>query len=333
MFGLLSQLAHVELESPKPQDTVDFFVKVMGLTETTRDGASVYLRAWGDPFHHSLVVTEGAAPRIAHSGWRSAGEEALERAVAGIEAHGGGEGWVDPVLGHGRAYRYRSPGGHLHEVFWEVDRYEASSELRSTYPIRSQRFYPIGAAVRQIDHVTLATGAMSADIAFYRDVLGMRFMECTVMAEDAPEPFFAQMTNNEQAHDLGLIADLGGLSGRGHHLAFWLDLPTDVVRAADVLTEAGFPVEYGPGKHGHGENTYLYVREPGGHRVELFSGGYRNYQPDWEPKRWVAGTGGVDMFRNWPAPDSMLEVFPPAEAPSATLTEESKNPWSIVGVS
>jgi catechol 2,3-dioxygenase len=105
-----------------------------------------------------------------------------------------------------------------------------------------------------------------------------------------------------------------------------------VIRAADVVIESGTPIEYGPGKHGHGENTYLYFREPGGHRIELFSGGYRNYQPDWEPARWVAGSGGIDMFRNWPAPESMLEVFPEADA-TVQLTEDNKNPWSIAGVS
>jgi catechol 2,3-dioxygenase len=204
--------------------------------------------------------------------------------------------------------------------------------MRSTFPIRPQRFAPVGAAVRQLDHVTIATAAMMDDIAFYRDVFGSRFMECTVATADAPEPFFAEMSNNEQAHDLGLVADGSGLRGRSHHFAFWFDQPSEVVRAADVIIEAGTEIEYGPGKHGHGENTYLYLREPGGHRIELFSGGYRNYQPDWEPARWVVGSGGIDMFRNWPAPDSMLEVFP-LEGAAAQILDDSSNPWSIVGVS
>ena len=45
-------------------------------------------------------------------------------------------------------------------------------------------------------------------------------------------------------------------------------------------------IEFGPGKHGMGENNFLYVRDFGGIRIELFSGGYRNYQPDWEPVKW-----------------------------------------------
>jgi catechol 2,3-dioxygenase len=334
VFGLLSQLAHVELESPRPAESVAFFTEVLGFTENARDGQSVYLRAWGDPFHHSLVISEGPAPRLAHIGWRASGADQLEQAAERIEAAGLGDGWRDEVLGHGRAFRYQSPGGHRHEVFWDVDRFQPAEDQRSTFPIRAQRFYPVGAAARQVDHVTLATAKMNDDIAFYRDVLGSRFMECTVLDPDDDAPFFAEVSNNEQAHDIGLIADHSGGLGRSHHLAYWLDLPTDVTRAADVLIEAGTAIEYGPGKHGHGENTYLYVREPGGHRVELFSGGYRNYQPDWEPRKWVAGSGGIDMFRNWPAPDSMLEVFPATgAAASVEPTEDGGNPWTVVGVS
>ncbi len=45
---LLSQLAHVELLSPKPEETVNWLKEVFGLEETERVGQSVYLRAWAE---------------------------------------------------------------------------------------------------------------------------------------------------------------------------------------------------------------------------------------------------------------------------------------------
>ena len=311
MFGLLSQLAHAELESPRPEESAAFFTEVLGLYETERDGGSIYLRAWGDPFHHSLVISEGAQPRIAHVGWRTAGAEALEGAAAAIEATGLGEGWQEPVLGHGRAFRFRSPGGNLHEVFWDADRYVAPEAQRSTLPNRPQRFLPVGVGARQIDHITFVTPKIMDDVAFWRDTLGDRFMEFAVDEND--EVVFAEVTSNEQAHDIGLVGVAAAPGGQTHHLAYWLDLPSEVHRAADILRESGNPVEWGPARHGHGENTFLYVREPGGHRIELFSGGYRNYQPDWEPRKWLANSGGVEMFVNNPMPESMFEAFPAGE--------------------
>src|SRR3954447_10134066 len=61
---LLSQLAHVELVSPKPQETVDWMIDVLGLEETAREGQSVYLRGWAEWLHSSLVVTEGERSEV-----------------------------------------------------------------------------------------------------------------------------------------------------------------------------------------------------------------------------------------------------------------------------
>ncbi len=41
--------------------------------------------------------------------------------------------------------------------------------------------------------------------------------------------------------------------------------------------ENGVPIEYGPNIHGIGEQTFLYYREPSTLRIELNTGGYRNY--------------------------------------------------------
>ena len=45
----LAHLGHVEMFTPRLDESVRFFVDIMGMTESGRDGASVYLRAWDDP--------------------------------------------------------------------------------------------------------------------------------------------------------------------------------------------------------------------------------------------------------------------------------------------
>jgi catechol 2,3-dioxygenase len=170
-----------------------------------------------------------------------------------------------------------------------------------------------------------------ADVAFFRDNLDYRFTEWTVLDDKSDLPVFAMMTTNEQSHDLGLLGDRSGVLGRIHHLAYWLDQRLDVERAADMLMEAGVPIEYGPGRHGMGFQTYLYFREPGGMRIELNSGGWRNYQPDWQPVRWTPAQGSNDFYRQNKFPDSMMQAFPPHEAgasPSANVI----NPWAAASV-
>ena len=121
----LSQLAHVEILSPKLDESVDYMKNVWGLEETERAAKSVYLRAWGDFFHHSLKITEAEGPGLGHIGWRADSEEALENVVKYLEESGQGIGWNDGDLGHGKAYEFVTPGGHLSEVFWDVEFYKA----------------------------------------------------------------------------------------------------------------------------------------------------------------------------------------------------------------
>jgi catechol 2,3-dioxygenase len=322
----ISQLAHVELLTPTLEESARFFTDVMGLDEEARDAESVYLRCWGDFSTYSLQLTEAPQPALGHIGWRTEGPEALERAVARLEQAGVGESWSEGQYGHGPAYRYRGPGGHVQEVFWEVERYRPSDAKRSAFPARPQRHAPRGASPRQLDHITVNTADPIGDSEWYRDTLGFRFMEYTGLDENPDLIVFSMVTTNEKSHDLGLIVDFTEVPGRLNHLAFWVDAVEDVLRAADVLMEAGTHIEFGPGRHGMGEQTYLYFREPGGLRLEINSGGYRNYQPDWEPVKWVPSQGSNTMYRNLSMPDSMMEAFPPA-VPAQPTDPAVANPW------
>src|SRR5665213_2257787 len=213
---LISQLAHVELLTPTPEQSLQFLTAVLGLEESHRDGQSVYLRCWGDHFHHSVQLTEASQPGLGHAAWRAEGPDQLARAVAALEAAGLGEGWTEGDVGHGPAYRYRGPGGHLQEIFWEVDRHVAPPDRRSEFPARPQRHSPHGAAPRQLDHVTVTTRDPMGDAAWYRDTLGYRFTEYTLLGEDSDIVVFAMVTTNEKSHDLGLVADFSPIPGRLH---------------------------------------------------------------------------------------------------------------------
>lgn len=299
--------------TPAPEASVSFLTEVLGLEESGRAGQSVYLRGWGEFFHHTLQVTEGPAPGLVHIAWRAEGPEQLEHAVARLEAAGCGEGWFEGAVGHGPAYRYRSPGGHLHELFWEVERYQPAPESVSPFPNRAQRFVPRGMAARCIDHVTVATADPEGDAHWLRETLGHRYMEYTVIPERPDFVVFAMTTVCERGHDLGLVWDPSGVPARINHFAYFVESREELLRAADVLLNADVPIEFGPGKHGMGEQHYLYFREPGGLRIELNAGGYRNYEPDWQSVRYEPDRGSNVFYRNLAMPHSMFESFPLVE--------------------
>jgi catechol 2,3-dioxygenase len=232
---LLSQLAHVEILTPVPEESLRFYVDVLGMEETERVGQSVYLRGWGEFFHHSIQLTEGPHAGLGHVGWRTFDEATLERAVQRLEAGGQAIGWKDDNVGHGRGFRYTAPHGQqTHEVFWEVDRYQPPAALAPTLPNRPQRYVPRGAAVRSLDHVTITSPEILQDVAWYGETLGHRFTEY-IVAEDAPVELcvFAMTTTVHLAHDMAIVLDHSGVPGRVNHVAFWVDQRDELLRVAE----------------------------------------------------------------------------------------------------
>lgn len=310
---LLSQLSHVELISPRPEETVDFLTRVVGLEETTRTGQSVYLRAWMEWLHSSIIVTEGEQPGVRRTGWRTYGPQDPETIARLLDGTEEAIGWVDDWEGHGRTFQFRSPhGGQLHEVFWEVEKHVASPETAETQLAqRPQRFPNRGIGARYFDHVNFPTGNMVGDIDFYKR-LGFRHTASTEV-----EPGFSVFsvltsTAIRGTHDLALVPDFSGVPGRAHHIAFRVDQRVDVERAAEAFIANGIEIEWGPTVHGIDEITTMYAREPGGFRIEVNAGGIVNQLPDWEPAMFPIEKGaGANLYQNGAPPHKFTESFPP----------------------
>ncbi len=58
----LAHLGHLEMLTPKPEESLAFFVNVLGMTESGREGDSVYLRGWDDYERHTLKLTASKLP-------------------------------------------------------------------------------------------------------------------------------------------------------------------------------------------------------------------------------------------------------------------------------
>ena len=57
---------------------------------------------------------------------------------------------------------------------------------------------------------------------------------------------------------------------------------------ADVFVDNDVPIEAAPSKHGIAQGFFLYGFEPGGNRIEVTTGGYFVYDPDFEPTIWTS---------------------------------------------
>ena len=260
---LLSQLAYVELVSPKPEETVDWMVeRARAGGDHPRGPVRLPARlgrvAALEPDRHRRAPS----PRSAASAWRTYGPEDPEIIAKRVEGEWVGErpavtAWL-PLPRSGRAAPARGVLG---------DRALRGADRRSGSRIRCSARRSSRAAApqaRYIDHVTIATPDIHGDIAFYKtlgaaphraDQPGARLQR--LLDDDLQRAPGARTTSAS-------CPDFSGATGRVNHIAYRVDQRLDVERAAEVFMASGTPIEFGPGIHGIDEITYLYVREPGG---------------------------------------------------------------------
>ncbi len=280
----VAHLGHVELLSPKPEESLWFFRDVLGMQEVARQEQSVYLRAWGEYESYSLKLTEAKQAGVAHTAFRAMSPQALERRVKVLEASGLGRGWIDGDVGHGKAYQFSDPDGHLLELYYDTEKYRAPEQLRPALKNQPQRYPDRGVGVRRLDHINFLGRDPAPNRVFYQQQLGARSTERIVLDNGTESGTWLTFTN--KTYDVVYTIDATGSSGRLHHIAYWVDNREDVLRAADIYLENGVFIEFAPGKHAIAQGFFLYAHEPGGNRIEVASGGYLIFDPDWEPIIW-----------------------------------------------
>jgi catechol 2,3-dioxygenase len=280
----LAHLSHVELLTPRPDESLEFFREVMGMEVAGECGDSVYLRGFGDYERSSVKLTAAEQSGVGHLAYRTVSPEALARRVAALEAGGVAGSWLDGDLGHGAAYSFHDPDGHRIELFYESERYEAPPELRPALKNQPQRYPGRGIGVRHLDHVNFLAVDPGENRAFHQQHLGLRLTEQIVLDDGAEAGIW--LASNQKSYDLTYTRDATGTRGRLHHLAFFVDQREDVLRAADIFLEHGVVMESGPHKHAIQQTFFLYAWEPGGNRVEVCSGGYLIFDPDHQPVVW-----------------------------------------------
>lgn len=283
----IAHLAHVEMLTDRYDESLDFFTRVYGLTLTAEDETSAYLRAWDDYEFHSLKLTRAATTGVGHIAYRAASPAALARRVAVIEAAGyKTHGWVEGDLGHGKAFRFEDPFGHMFEIYYDTHRYVPPDAERPKLKNLAQRYHGRGAAPRRLDHLNLLASDVGEFRRFMETCLGARVTEMIQL--DNGRIGGCWFTVNNKTYDLACTEEHGGGEGRLHHVTYATDTREDILRAADIFLENGVHIETGPHKHAIQGTFFLYVWEPAGNRVELANAGARLIlAPDWEPVIWT----------------------------------------------
>ncbi len=301
----------VELRVPDLEAATHFYAELLGMIVTTRDEEAVYLRGWEERCHHSLILRRDSRSAVARIAFRVRSEADLDIAAEELGERGLRTEWrrgEDP--GMGRSLRAWDPFGYPLELYHEIEQRE--SQL--------QRFdRQRGAPLLRFDHFNLHTPQLEQAFRFWLG-LGFRCSEY-IASDDDSRVTGAWLLRKPSVHDVALTA---GRGPRLHHFAYWIGEPAGILRACDQLAAGGHSaaIERGPGRHGVSNAFFVYLRDPAGHRIELYSCDYYTGDPDHRPLRWSVSDPRCRSFWGTRAPDSWYEesseVLGPDGEPVAT---------------
>lgn len=235
----VTALRSVELGVTNLAAALDFYTRVWGLAPVAAAGGVHYLRATG-PAHHVLALRQARQAALVRITFDAADAAAVEALQARLVAAGIAEieppaALASPGGGYGFGFVDRE-GRNLAVVCGVADHADAADA-----PDRP----------RKLSHVNLNCGDNAASFELMTQALGFhlsdhtdkfRFLRCNADHHSVVLGFNAEATLN--------------------HIAFELPDLDGVMRGAGRLRDEGYPVEWGPGRHGPGRNVFCYFCGP-----------------------------------------------------------------------
>lgn len=306
--------ARVELRVSDLGRAEQFYADVLGMIVAARTPDAVYLRAWEERQHHSLILRRDDVPAVASLGFRVRAEEDLDRLAEFAGKRELKLRWTEPDSepGTGRSLKVWDPFGYPLEFFATIEQAEPQHQRFDLHK---------GAPLLRFDHLNLHCPQVEDAFRWWLD-LGFVCSEYISTDDPTDERITgAWLLRKPTVHDLALTA---GRGPRLHHFAYWIGEPAGVLRACDQLAaaEMSHVIERGPGRHGVSNAFFVYLRDPDGHRIELYSCDYYTGDPDLKPIRWSVNDPRCRSFWGAHAPNSWYDessvVLAPDGEPAPT---------------
>jgi catechol-2,3-dioxygenase len=238
-------LRSVDVGTPDLARSEAFYAATWGLDVVSRTADVVYLRASGAD-HHVLALHAGQRSDLRSVTFRTTSAEDLTavlkhaqeygaQVLAGPHRNDGPDGGTMAVI--------RDPQGCTIRLV-HGDRQHAGAKPIADRPLR-------------LAHVNLNSTDVESATAFYENALGFR------LTDRSKAMAFVRCNGD---HHVVVIAQapVNGLN----HVAFLMPDLESVMRGSGRMIDAGFPIGWGVGRHGPGDNVFAYFVDPTGLVVE-----------------------------------------------------------------
>ncbi|WP_270935219.1 VOC family protein [Falsiroseomonas oryzae] len=284
--GPISALRAVDVGVTEMDQALRFYREVWLLEPVAERDGVVFLRGSGR-MHHILSLRVAPRPGLLRVVLEAPDRDAvaaLHRAIgtAGLPLSGAPRGFAWPGGGHG--FGFRDPEGRCFAVACEV----ADHAGALTAPL----------APTKLSHVNLNSGDNETSFRFLRDVLGFR------LSDQTGKHRFLRCNADHHSLVLGFNA-----AATLNHIAFEMADMEALMLGIGRMRDHGYPIEWGPGRHGPGNNVFAYFVGPEELPLEYTAEMQQvdESYPTGMPDKWKWPPGRVDHWGLTPGPSARVQ--------------------------
>lgn len=241
----ITGLRSVDFDVPDLAAATAFYTDIWGLEVAARGEAVVWLRGTGSDAY-LLALHTAASPAIRSMTFRVAVDGDPEALTAAMVARGAR--LTQPSVATDE------PGGGM--IIAVRDAQDRTIRLvkddARVAPLADDPDRP-----ERLAHVNFNSDDVDRDAAFYTDALGFTLTDRSKM--------MAFVRTNSDHHSI-VIADAP--VNTLNHVAFQMPTWEGVMRASGRMVDHRFPIGWGPGRHGPGNNVFAYFVDPFGIVIE-----------------------------------------------------------------
>ena len=268
-------LRSVAFGLPDPVAAARFYVAAWGLVVAAEQDGVICLRGTGLD-HHLLSLHQAPAPVILSISFRAASRAALDLIAVRAVAAGG-------QLLHGVIPSRDAAGGvvlALRDPWGGIIRVVHGDRTHSPLP-------PDDLRPERLAHVNINSVDVDALRVFFEEGLGFRLTDRS-----------AQMAFVRTNADHHAVVIAQSAANGLNHVAFQLPRWESVMLAAGRMIDAGYPIAWGVGRHGPGDNIFAYFIGPAQFVIEYTAEVLQvdDDYPVGAPADWVWPPGRTDQW-------------------------------------
>lgn len=276
---LQATLYELGLHSAEPERLADFYAKALGYHfEPAAQGLI------GTALDRRMAILPGASKVLAHATYavpEAAELAALERRLAGA----------------GVCFDRVDRGGLLPGALSFADPDGNRFIFGIAAVVSPAEDDPVAARAARLQHVVFASTDVRRFLSFFTDVVGFTLSDRVLDDQGGLRTAFVRCSHDH--HSLAVFAaNENRLDHHCYEAGEW-----NLIRDwADHFAKQRLPLKWGPGRHGPGDNLFLFIHDPDGNWVEI-SAELEQVEADrpvgdWPHEEYTLNTWGVGMLRS-----------------------------------